>query len=122
MKPSFHSTIRDLTNFHSSGIMVVTETRISGSKASDIICTLPYDGIHTSNPIGYAREIWLLWHTDIVDLDVLAATEQEIHAIVKVLNSPTPWLFLSIYGSPRFEERQVLWDNLCSVSVLHNLP
>ena len=57
-----------------------------------------------------------------VDLDVLAATKQEVHAIVKVLNSPTPWLLSSIYGSPRFEERQVLWDNLCLVSLLHNLP
>ena len=90
MKPSFHSTIRDLTNFHSPGIMVVTETRISDSKVDDIICTLPYDGIHTTDPIGYAGEIWLLWHTDMVDLNVLATTEQEIHAIVKVLTLPLP--------------------------------
>ena len=90
MKPSFRSTIRDLTNFHSPGIVVVIETCISGSKASDIIRTLPYDGIHTTDPIGFARGIWLLWLTDMVDLDVLAVTKQEIHAIVKVLNSPTP--------------------------------
>ena len=122
MKPSFCSTIRDLTNFHSPSIVVVTETRISSSRAGDIIRTLPYDGIHTTDPIGYVRRIWLLRRTDMVDLNVLAATKQEVHAIVKVLNSPTPWLLSSIYGSPRFEERQVLWDNLCLVSLLHKLP
>ena len=87
MKPSFCSTIRDQTNFHSLGIVVVTETCISGSRASDVIRTLPYDGIHKTDPIGYTGGIWLLRRTDMVDLDVLAAIKQEIHAIVKVLNS-----------------------------------
>ena len=31
MKPSFWSSIHDLSKFHSPGIVVVTETRISGS-------------------------------------------------------------------------------------------
>ena len=122
MKPSFRSTIRDLKIFHSPSIVVVTETRISGSRAGEILHTLPYDGIHTTDPIGYARGIWLLWRRDMVDMDVLTAMKQEIHAIVKVLSSPSPWLLSSIYGSPRFEERQILWDNLCSVSFLHGLP
>ena len=57
-----------------------------------------------------------------VDLEVLAATEQEIHAIVKVNNSDPPWLLSSVYGSLRLVERKILWENVCSVSVLHNLP
>ena len=122
MKPSFRSSIRNLTNFHSPRIIVITETRISGSRASDILRALPYDGIHTTDPIGFAGGIWLLWRRDMVDLDVLTATEQEIHAIVKVNSSSSSWLLSSIYGSPRFAERLILWDNLCTVSRLHNLP
>lgn len=122
MKPSFRSAICDLTNFHSPGIIVVTETRISGSRAGNILCSLPYDGIHTIDPIGYARGIWLFWRKDMVDMEVLAATEQEIHAIVKVINTDFSWLLSSIYGSPRFAERTIFWENLCSVSLLHNLP
>ncbi|KAK7840428.1 hypothetical protein CFP56_016726 [Quercus suber] len=83
MKPSFRSSICDLTNYHSLGIVVITETRISGSRAGDILRALPYDGIHTTDSIGYAGGIWLLWRRDMVDLEVLAATEQEIQAIVK---------------------------------------
>lgn len=75
MKPSFRSTIRYLTNFHSPGIVVITETRISGSRARDIISALPYDGIHTTDPIGYVGGIWLLWRTDMVDMDILTATK-----------------------------------------------
>ncbi|XP_075659351.1 uncharacterized protein LOC142629285 isoform X1 [Castanea sativa] len=48
--------------------------------AGEILRTLPYDGIHTTDSIGYAGGIWLLWRRD---MDVLTATEQEIHAIVK---------------------------------------
>ena len=122
MKPSFWSSIRDLTKFHSRGIVVVTETRISGSRAGDILRSLPYDGIHTTDPIGYAGGIWLLWRKNMADLEVLATTEQEIHAIVKVNNFDHPWLLSLIYGSPRFAERKILWENLCFVSTLHNLP
>nr|XP_023893056.1 uncharacterized protein LOC112005040 [Quercus suber] len=55
-------------------------------------------------------------------MDVLTTTEQEIHIVVKVINTPTSWLLSSIYDSPKFKERQVFWDNIYSVFVLHNLP
>ena len=122
MKPFFRSAIRDLTNFHSPGIIVVTKTRISGSRAGDILRSLPYDGIHTTDPIGYAGGIWLLWCKDMVEMEVLATTEYEIHAIVKVINSNLSWLLSSIYGSPRFAKCTLFWENLCSISLLRNLP
>jgi hypothetical protein len=53
---------------------------------------------------------------------VLAATEQEIHAVIKVLSSNFSWLLYSIYASPHFLERKVLWNNLSQVATLHNLP
>lgn len=75
MKPFFRSSIFYLTKFHAPGIVVVTKTHIRGSRAGEILRTLPYDGIHTTDPIGYAGGIWLLWHKDMVNLEVLAATE-----------------------------------------------
>ena len=57
MKPSFRSSIRDLTKFLSPSIVAIIETHISGSKAGDILQSLPYDDIHTTDPIGYARGI-----------------------------------------------------------------
>lgn len=51
----------------------------------------------------------------------LSSTEQEIHAIISFTSRPS-WLLLAVYGSPRFAERRLLWDNLKSVASLHSLP
>lgn len=52
----------------------------------------------------------------------LASTEQEIHAVVTLVCSNSTWLLSAVYGSPRFEERRLLWENLIAVSGLHSLP
>ena len=51
-----------------------------------------------------------------------SATEQEIHAIVQVRSLSQHWLLSAIYGSPRFRERCILWNNHRVLSVRHNLP
>lgn len=53
---------------------------------------------------------------------LLSATEQEIHASVKVRSSNFSWLISTIYASLRLAERQILWKNLKIVAHLHNLP
>ena len=57
-----------------------------------------------------------------MDVTILASTEQEIHAIIKVHSSNLSWLITGIYASPRYRERRILWDNLNKVATLHNLP
>ena len=64
----------------------------------------------------------MLWNSDRVDITQMSSTEQEIHAIVKVPNSHSNWLFTAVYASPRSAERHILWNNLIKVSELHNLP
>ena len=121
MKPSFRNMICDLTSFLSLGIVVITETCILGNRARAILRHLSFDDIHTTYDIGYASGIQLCWHKDIVDLEVLSATEQEIQAIVKVHNLNFSWLLSSIYASPKFEEMKALWENLYTVASLHSL-
>lgn len=53
---------------------------------------------------------------------MLAATEQGIHATIKVCNSDLTWLITIVYASPRLVERKLLWSNLSQVALLHNLP
>ena len=79
----------------------------SGVKADNIIRNLPFDGAYSTNTLGFAGGIWLLWRSDLVDVDVLSATEQEIHALIRV-SSSSPWLLSVIYASPRFVDRCVL--------------
>ena len=64
----------------------------------------------------------MLWNSDRVEINPLSNTEQEIHAVVKVLNSNSSWLISAIYASPRSAERHILWNNLNKVAELHEMP
>ena len=66
--------------------------------------------------------LWLIWKRDEVDVIMLSATEQEIHATVKVRNSNLTWLISFIYASPCLAERKIMWSNLSKVAQLHKLP
>ena len=75
MKPQFRKKFMDLVEWHSPLLMVITETKMSGAKANEIIKLLPFDGAAMVNTIGFAGGIWLLWRMDLVQVDVLATTE-----------------------------------------------
>nr|XP_023875292.1 uncharacterized protein LOC111987785 [Quercus suber] len=121
-KPLFRKTVMDLVAWHSPIIMVITETRLSSARAIEIIETLPFDGVEVINTIGYAGGIWLLWSLNAVHVDILATTEQEIHAIIRVRSQSLNWLISAIYATPRFAKRCILWENLKMLANLHDLP
>lgn len=75
MKPNFKKTVMDLVEWHQPFIFVITETCIDGQRADDIIRRLPFDRAYSTETIGYARGIWLLWYLDFVDMDILSAIE-----------------------------------------------
>lgn len=122
MKPQFRKTAMDLVGWHRPLIMVITETRMSGARADEIIGTLPFDGAVVADMIRFAGGIWLLLRSDLVQVDVLASTEQEIHALIRVRSLNFIWILSEIYASSRFAERCLLWDNLKMLASLHNLP
>ena len=84
MKPLFRKTVMDLVEWHNPIIIVITETKLNGARANEIIETLPFDGAVVTDTIGFAGGIWLLWRSDLVHVEALATTEQEVHAIVRV--------------------------------------
>ena len=57
-----------------------------------------------------------------MDVTVLASTEQEIHAVIEIHSFPSPWLIAAMYASPRYRERNILWDNLNQITSLQQLP
>ena len=122
LNPDFKRRIFEMAVNHRPSIMVITETRVGGSRAEKIIEGLPFDGFITTETIGYAGGLWILWRSEDADIKLLSSTEQEIHATVKVCASNLSWLFTAIYASPRIAERRILWSNLEKVGQLHNLP
>ena len=122
MKPEFRKRVMDLVEWHSLILMVITETRMSGAKAEEIIEAFPFDGHAISDTIGFVGGIWLLWRSNLVQVDVLVATKQEIHAMIRVRTQTFNWLISAIYASPRFEERCILWNNLRMIANMHDMP
>lgn len=121
-KPSFQSHVREVVRNHNPVILVVMETRVGGDRAREITDKLPFANAYHTETIGYVVGLWMLWNSDRVDITSMSSTEQEIHAIVKVPNSHSNWIFTTVYASPRSAKRHILWNNLIEVSELYNLP
>ena len=102
--------------------MILTETKVSGSRAKDISNRLPFDRAFHANNFGFSCGIWVLWDSTQAELSFLSSIEQEIHSIVKDFSTNSSWLLSAIYASPRYAERQLLWDNFSMVPGLHSLP
>ena len=61
LNPNFKRRVLEMAVNHRPGIMVITETRVGGSRAKKIIEGLPFDGFITTETIGYAGGLWILW-------------------------------------------------------------
>jgi hypothetical protein len=122
LNPCFRRALLDLLVINNSAILILTETRLGGVRAAELAKSFPFDGFLCTNTIGFVGGIWILWKIDIVDLELLCSTEQEIHVSAKVSGSNSLWLLSAIYASPRRSERRVLWNNLVVIAGLHNLP
>ncbi|XP_075645738.1 uncharacterized protein LOC142616864 [Castanea sativa] len=71
----------------------------------------------------YSPSMMIITETRLgVEVTHLSSTEQEIHALVKVICSNLSWIIFAIYASPRLAERHILWHNLSLVNATHNLP
>lgn len=101
LHPNFKRGIYEMVANLNTAIMVITKTRVGGDRAERIIADLPFDGCITMETIGYARGLRVLWKKEEANVNLLAATEQEIHATVKVCHSNLTWFILALYASPR---------------------
>ena len=108
----FKRRVFEMAVNHFPSIMVITETRVGDDRAAKIIEGLPFDGFFVIETIGYAGRLCLLWKKEEMEVFVLATTEQEIHATIKVCNSDLTWLITVVYASPHMAERKILWSNL----------
>lgn len=122
LNPNFHQSVENIISYHSPSMIIITKTRVRRARAKKIIDRLPFDGAVHADTVGYAGGIWILWLSDVVRVSVLVATEQEIHAVVKVHSSHLSWLIFAVYASPRYRERKILWDNIDLLATLHHLP
>lgn len=102
-------------------LVVLTETRLQQERAQTVAERLIYDGWVAIETRGYCEGILMLWHTEILDVEVVGMSEQEIDAIIEVKDTNISFLFSAIYASPRIEERRLLRCNLEEVTAAHSM-
>ena len=71
LNPDFKRRIFEMVVNHNPAIMVITETRVGGDRAEQIIT----DGFITTETIGYAGGLWVLWKKEVAEVDLLVVTE-----------------------------------------------
>ncbi|KAF7801271.1 reverse transcriptase [Senna tora] len=94
----FRNIMLDMKRRYRLNVVFVSETRIEGGRADNVINSLGMDGRFKVDPIGYAGGLWVLWDTANVRISVVGHTFQEIHAVMEknLINvaehNSLPWL------------------------------
>ncbi|XP_061372079.1 uncharacterized protein LOC133314599 [Gastrolobium bilobum] len=70
---------------------------------------------------GFSGGIWVLSNDKKARVQLLSQSNQFIHMTVKIDDGPS-FLCTAVYGSPREDERQVMWDDVKQLSLNVNLP
>ncbi|XP_028109543.1 uncharacterized protein LOC114308200 [Camellia sinensis] len=120
--PHFRRHFNNLMVDYRPQLVVLTETRVGGSRGAALCLNLGFSKYHIVETHSFAGGIWLLWNDLEIHCDIIAQTQHEVHAWIQVSSIPSPWLFSAIYASPTFNSRRLLWENLTSLADSHNTP
>lgn len=116
----FRRVFRDTVAQHKPNLVILTETRLSGERAQNTINNLGYEKHYKVDAMGFSGGLWMLWDPNAVDVDIIGSSFQEIHSHVKV--SGSSFILSSLYASPNFDRRKLLWDSLSSLGPSITLP
>jgi len=70
---------------------------------------------------GFQGGIWVLWHEEEIDIDIIQSHEQFVTVGVKSHNSIS-WFLTFIHGSPHTQIRDILWQELHQFATTCRLP
>lgn len=117
-RSNFRRVFRQLITNHNPDIVILTETRVSGERASNIISTLGFECYTKVDAMGFAEGIWVLWNSNDVYMEPISSSFQEIHLECKV--NDVFFLLSTIYASPNFERRKQLWTSFMNLPTNFN--
>ena len=91
-------------------------------KAREIVALLPFTNMEMTNILSFVSDIWILWNQDVIRVEVINKSKQEIYAMFKVNLTTLDHLLSGIYAKPRLNNRKILCNNFKSIANVHNLP
>lgn len=117
----FALALKEIQRRYHAHIVVLVETRCSGSQAQKVIKKLGFSHQILQEARGLSGGIWILWNDDSINLSVIQHDHQFVHCLISGLGRKS-WLFTAIYASPREKERRLLWEDLTRIASTNDLP
>ncbi|KAL4312838.1 hypothetical protein GQ457_01G036830 [Hibiscus cannabinus] len=90
------------------------EPRISGSEADKFIHRSGFEFSYRVEARGFSGGIWLLWR-DTISVQVLAVSNQYIHALCSLGGGGGSFFGTFVYASPDALRRRSLWEHLIAL-------
>ncbi|XP_022545617.1 uncharacterized protein LOC106417265 [Brassica napus] len=112
----FRRSIRYLVKKFSTNILAVFETHAGGAAAGRICQGLGFENSFRVDACGKSGGLWLLWRSEIGELEVVKSSDQFIYA--RVGNETEAINLIVVYAAPTPIHRRGLWAELGEV--IHN--
>jgi hypothetical protein len=113
-------TVRELCGFvksHHPKFVFISDTRMSGSRVSNLRWSLGLRYCLPVDSVGLSGDLALFWDESI-NVTLLSQGERYIDVTIKEEPNAAPWRATFVYGEPRVEKRQEMWNllrDLCGV-------
>ncbi|KAL1156476.1 hypothetical protein V6Z11_A08G094900 [Gossypium hirsutum] len=120
-RDKFPRIFREYNREHSPNIISLLETRVSGSKADNIIAKLGFLNSHCIEAIGFLAGIWIGWKNSI-HLEIIFNHPRLILARVGSSGFPNSVILLFVYWSLNKQKRKDLWNILKNLIPMGNSP
>ncbi|KAJ9177111.1 hypothetical protein P3X46_012362 [Hevea brasiliensis] len=101
-------------------ILVLVETKLSGSKAGSTLAILGFDHWIQVKAFGMSRGIWLFWKSPF-EVYVIRMHSQYIHFMVKD-GMKLSWFFVAICGSPREHLSHRMFSSILDLAMNSSAP
>ncbi|KAK4731156.1 hypothetical protein R3W88_024144 [Solanum pinnatisectum] len=100
---------------HNPLLVALIETKMQDHQS--LVDDFPFTRMIQVPAVGNSGGLVILWDNSLIEVDDIATTGQEIHAMVKVCATNEYWLFSCIYASTYLNSRKILWENVKKIKV-----
>ncbi|KAJ4834508.1 hypothetical protein Tsubulata_049656 [Turnera subulata] len=117
----FFQSFKDLCSLNKPDVVFLFELRISRAKAARVSMSLGFNSTVRRDPVGFSGGIWVLWHSNRVQLSQVAAHAQCL-TFQCSLRSGVRWFVSAVYGHPNAMLRSLLWSHLNALTLPSGSP
>ncbi|KAJ4844704.1 hypothetical protein Tsubulata_024279 [Turnera subulata] len=117
----FFQSFKYLYSLNKPDVVFLFELWISGDKAARVSMSLGFDSAIRRDPVGISSGMWVLWHSNRVQLSQVAAHAQCL-TFQYSLRSGLRWFVSAVYGHPNAMLRSLLWSHLNALTLQAGSP